>query len=322
MNGFGRIARKLILLIMTVVMLYLSFTSMFTTVYVTDAEHIFFCGDHTVYILLTIFALVILLVIFRIKKIGILKDQTLRAAVWMLFFLLIAIASSSLLKPILDQRHVSEVAGQILHYDYSSFLKGEYARTFDNQHGIILFLSLIYRFFGEGNILAVQLINAACMAGFVVIWNRFLKRICTDQADAACILICSFVPFWGYVTFVYGTIPYLLLSAVALFCGYMFIHSDGPGFFTGLICSWHRIRYNDQDECADLFPGDAFICRSIHAGIYEGCQDSSKMPSVFACHAYYIPYIFFRNESIYAASYRNGGAFRFTENCTYSDGIA
>ena len=87
MNGFGRIARKLILLIMTVVMLYLSFTSMFTTVYVTDAEHIFFCGDHTVYILLTIFALVILLVIFRIKKIGILKDQTLRAAVWMLFFL-------------------------------------------------------------------------------------------------------------------------------------------------------------------------------------------------------------------------------------------
>lgn len=199
---------------------YLTLLSLFSTSYLSDKEAMFYVSDHPFFTILAMAVLLILLVVgkrnhlldkWKLRKVNI----TFLLAVW--FVLLAWFVLATMQFPIYDQNKIFQAAKQIMHMDFSAYLPGGYVERYSNQQGIVLLFAGIFHLFGEGNHIAIQLLNAAAL----VVTGACIYRICRylwnkTESGLAVAAFMLFLPLWGYVTFVYGTLYSTAFAMAAL----------------------------------------------------------------------------------------------------------
>lgn len=243
-NKFALVVSRIILLVLIFVSGYLTLAGMFSTVCLTDTEHVYFCVDNPV-----IHIIAAVIVVLLITALSALKGKSsmqvcsaksdmqcdsendtknakltehsilkrFPGIVLTLYFLLLTyIVLSTNLVPTFDQLHVSEAAIGLLNNDFSSFLPGGYARLWDNQSGFILYLAGVYALFGEGNVIAVSLLNVIYSTISLGLIYVLARRMVPKFANAILVASALFMPMWFFATFVYGTMPSLMLSLIAM----------------------------------------------------------------------------------------------------------
>lgn len=231
-NKFSLCISRIVLIILIAVSGYLTFAGMFSTVCLTDTEHVYFCADNPVIHIIAIATVLAIAIILRLNGKGIFFVSTVEnkkfpiivLATYLLTLSYIVISVN--LVPTFDQLHVSEAAIGILNGDYSSFLPGGYARLWDNQSGFILYLVGVYAIFGEGNVIAVQLLNVLYSMITLGMIYAFANRLAPKIAKVILVLAACFMPMWFFATFVYGTAPSLMLSVIAMVLEYDYFESS------------------------------------------------------------------------------------------------
>lgn len=212
---------------MMIVLGYLTIVSVCSTCYISEYEHVFFVKDQAVlnclWIILAITAAVLA------KKYVHISDDILRrieiACLITLTFILLYFVFSSQLKPIYDQNKIFQIAGRMYEHDYIDFVPSGYAQRCDNQWGILLFLLGIFKLFGNQNLLILQIINVIS----IIIAIVFIPKICDRAANQRTgsligIVLCFFIPLWGYATFIYGTLPSYALAITA--CYFLIVYIE------------------------------------------------------------------------------------------------
>lgn len=125
---------------------------------------------------------------------------------------------SSALAPVADSWAVFKTA-QLLMQGDTSVLSQMYWQCYPNQGGLLLYMMLLIRLFGDHAILACQALNVVWLG--IAVWFLSLTAVQLAGQPAVCaalyrFLMAVFFPFTLYVTFMYGTIPGMALSSVEL----------------------------------------------------------------------------------------------------------
>ena len=231
---------KSLCILMILITGYLFVVSLFSTVYISEIENIYYIKDNTLVNIILLIALVLISCLLR-EKIGKLISgnerkmvivNTLVLGVILTYFVL-----STRLYPLYDQAKVLNVVKQLCVYDYSGFLPGGYIDRYDVQEGIMLFYYMITRITGVVDITLFQIINVI----FVLISNYLIYKITSRLFSCKLgalihLALCLFVPQWFYVSFVYGTIPSYMFAILSVYL-FILIHENqtqaNNGGFTG-----------------------------------------------------------------------------------------
>lgn len=123
--------------------------------------------------------------------------------------------------PVADQSYVCNAAEGFVKGDYSQLTKDSYERYLyihPHQLGLTAFVELVFTLFGNGNILAFQLLN--CVWAVVCVYSGYrVTRILTIRRRAHIyylFLVTGCFPLFFYVTYVYGEILSLAFSLLAI----------------------------------------------------------------------------------------------------------
>ncbi len=209
------------------VLFYLTLLSLFSTSYISDKEAMFYVSDRPLVKLLFL-ALVVFAFILA-KKFSLVSwlyvnEKRLMLCLCLIFALLSTFVLSTMQAPIYDQNKIFQAAKQIMHLDFSSYLPGGYVERYSNQQGIVLLFALIFSIFGEGNHVAIQLCNVVALIGTYYFIYRICRILWKDsQSGLAALSFLFFVPLWGYVTFVYGTLYSMVFATAAVY--YLMMYS-------------------------------------------------------------------------------------------------
>ncbi len=124
------------------------------------------------------------------------------------FVLLIFWILKTLLPPIHDQYFVFYGAKEFLEGDYARWQPGGYLYMYPFQNTLMLFYTVFHLIFGEQAVLAVELFNLACWyLGIVAISRLTESYFGKTAAKWTYAALLGFLPMWGYVTYIYGTVP-------------------------------------------------------------------------------------------------------------------
>ena len=118
-----------------------------------------------------------------------------------------------------DQWKICDAAVQINNGNYEGFDKGNYLAECPHQLGIITLLRLIFAVFGEWNYLPFQILSAISV-GVTIYYTYKLASVMTGIKSVeliATILTFICVPLYFYTPFVYGEVPSIALSVVAMY---------------------------------------------------------------------------------------------------------
>ncbi len=221
-----------------VIVLYLFLLSLFgTCVMAYTDEHIFFIKDYSIPMLTGLCALVIFMVWGRGKvneksrkrqesksasavegagsdKNALTGKQN-RLKKWFLpgvtvcwFLVLIFWIWKTLLPPIHDQSFVFYGAKEFLEGDYTRWQPGGYLHMYPFQNTLMLFYAVFHLLFGERALLAVELFNLLCWyLGILAICRLTESYFGEKAARWTYVVLLGFLPMWGYVTYIYGTVP-------------------------------------------------------------------------------------------------------------------
>ena len=226
---FLKWSRNIVYGLFAVIVLYLFLLSLFGTCVMgyTD-EHVFFVKDFPFLMLAGLLFLVVLMVWGR-RKADAGRVKAVRKAAeedkffggqnslrkWILpgitacwFVILIIWIRVTLLPPMHDQYFVFYGAKEFLEGDFTRWQPGGYLHMYPFQNTLMLFYTAFHFLFGEQAVLAVELFNLIC-------WYLGILAICGLTADyfgeAAAkwtyVSLLGFLPMWGYVTYIYGTVP-------------------------------------------------------------------------------------------------------------------
>ena len=221
-----------------VIVLYLFLLSLFgTCVMAYTDEHIFFIKDYPIPMLTGLCALVIFMVWGRGKvneKLRKRQESKSTSAVggagsdknaltgkqnrlkkWFLpgitacwFLVLIFWIWKTLLPPIHDQSFVFYGAKEFLEGDYTRWQPGGYLHMYPFQNTLMLFYTVFHLLFGERALLAVELFNLLCWyLGILAICRLTESYFGEKAARWTYVVLLGFLPMWGYVTYIYGTVP-------------------------------------------------------------------------------------------------------------------
>lgn len=190
---------------------YLLVVSIFSTVYLSEYENVFFVKDSwikNILVLASFTALVFWAKRYNSEKTEkyISKMAEIMSFVFPIILLLIVFTTQ--LAPKFDQRMVMQVANNMVQYNYSDFLPGGYAHRCDNQWGLILFYYGIFKLFGANNYITIQIINVIAISAMVIFIKKIIGLLFSKKtAELSYIAMCMFFPLWGYTTFIYGNYP-------------------------------------------------------------------------------------------------------------------
>lgn len=123
--------------------------------------------------------------------------------------------------PIADQASVCRAAEGFRNGDYSMLTLDSYEKYLfihPHQLGLTALIELIFLFFGNGNFQAFEYLN--CLGAVLCIYSgyRITRLLAKDVRGVVYYLLLSFgcFPLFFYVTFVYGEIPSLTYSLIAV----------------------------------------------------------------------------------------------------------
>ena len=125
--------------------------------------------------------------------------------------------------PVGDQASVCKSAEGFRNGDYSMLTMESYERYLyihPHQLGLTALIELIFAIFGNGNHMAFQLLN--CVGAAVCVYSGYrITRLLTEDRRAwtyYLFLAAACFPMFFYVTFVYGEIPSITYSLLAVWC--------------------------------------------------------------------------------------------------------
>lgn len=228
------------------ILLYLLLMSMNSTSICYEGEHTYYLQDSPV---MHILCILVMIGIIRVCKNklpvtitpGFLKIYMLVVTALMALFVLM-----TQFEPISDQEEVMLAAKQFLMGNYSAWEPGGYAFYWKHQNGIILIMALVLSLIGTYNYVGLQLINVALLAVSMFLIYRVMSRFSEkkNNGNAVAIAIFLYVPFWFYVTFIYGTLI---------------------GFAAMMASIWFTFRYMDNGKWPDAFGAACFVAVAVTA---------------------------------------------------------
>lgn len=186
-------------------------------------EHVFYLKDFPVLLLGGLTALVLILAILR-YKIGLevwdklLSNKVLGTITAIWFVLLIGWIFATLTTPAYDQNEVLTAAKDLINKDYSRWKYGMYMYVYPHQNGMALCYIPFQLLFPNHTVLAVEIFNLICWYGTICgLAKLSLKYFHSVRMTKVLYLgLLFFFPAWGYITFIYGTIPSLLCCVWAI----------------------------------------------------------------------------------------------------------
>lgn len=114
----------------------------------------------------------------------------------------------TLLPPMHDQYFVFYGAKEFLEGDYTRWQPGGYLHMYPFQNSLMLFYTVFHFLFGEQALLAVELFNLLCWyLGILAICGLTESYFGEAAAKWTYMALLGFLPMWGYVTYIYGTVP-------------------------------------------------------------------------------------------------------------------
>lgn len=132
------------------------------------------------------------------------------------------------LQPISDPKKVMDIAEGMVNDEFIQFMPNDgYLWRCPHQMGIVFLCYCLTILFGEQNYLAFQVLNLAALicglelAGRIagIMWPEKGAKICCEVRMAYIL----FVPYFLYVTFIYGMIPAFVLSLAAMYMELIYI---------------------------------------------------------------------------------------------------
>ncbi|MBR3645859.1 MAG: hypothetical protein IKN54_05525, partial [Lachnospiraceae bacterium] len=219
------------------VLLFLTILNMTNTCFLNTGEHVFITRDS---LILNLLMIVLITTIFSsawdqkavqkfIQKIE--SDDKLFIKIRrILLSVILALSVIWILitqvKPGADQEFIQDAVLAIKEKNFSYFQLNGYISKYPNQIGFFTISYLYSMIFGDNNYIGFQLINALCVTYTYKVFadiqeNLGFKRIHQLLMTLIGIL---FLPLIFYSTFIYGTLPGLMLSLIAIKREIMYFH--------------------------------------------------------------------------------------------------
>lgn len=127
--------------------------------------------------------------------------------------LLLALVFFTQLWPKGDSYLLMNMAEHIAAGNYQDFLPGGYLYNQPHQIPLAFLFAVLYRIFGISYVFVCQGLNCIFIVGILFLLNRLYQKFSGEIPESGFYLISFFfVPFYFYVTFVYGTLPGLFLA--------------------------------------------------------------------------------------------------------------
>ncbi|MCR4922916.1 MAG: glycosyltransferase family 39 protein [Lachnospiraceae bacterium] len=203
-----------------VILSVLSLFSFISTTFVNSSDEVYYVSDQA-YIHVAAFLLVIFIMVFFGKGIKVTDRLLLITGICITLALALFVYFGDL-KPRFDQRAVSQVAAGVLNGYYAEYLPGGYAEIYPYQNGLVLLYEFIFFLAGPDNYIAIQYLNLLCMVASVLA-IYFISAMRTKYFREITLAFILFMPYWGYVSFVYGNVPGFSLALWGLYFSVRFL---------------------------------------------------------------------------------------------------
>lgn len=118
-----------------------------------------------------------------------------------------------------DSESISDIAIAFLQGDYSGFEGDSYLAHYPHQLGMIAFLQLVYFLFGIKNFTVLQFMNAIAICVVIYFLHRITEELFHNFRIQILLsgLCMGMLPFYLYVTFIYGDIPSMGFAVPAIY---------------------------------------------------------------------------------------------------------
>lgn len=251
-NKFLRLCKHIVYVLFAVLVLYMFLASMVSTcVMVYTDEHTFYLKDYALVISAGLVCFMFLLVFLQ-KKVKP-KESNVKillavcTAIW--FAVLIAIVYFTKLPSVYDQQQVYAGAAQLLRGDYSGWQPYNYFYAYPYINGMVFMECPFLWLFGEDRAyIAMQYINILYWYMALLAISEMAKLYFGKKAGRLTYLaLLGFIPMWFYVTFVYGTLPGLCFSTLALLLEKKYEDTEKWGYMAGsLICIFFGVAWKSN----------------------------------------------------------------------------
>lgn len=232
MNNAVKWIKNFIFGLFGIILAGLFLLSAFTTCTINSDEVIFYQKD-MIFLHILVLAAVCILGIFLRPKIRMPHWLNHLWVIWGV--LLFGLVFLTQLWPKGDSYLLWNMAEHIAEGNYQDFLPGGYLYNQPHQIPLAYIFAALYRIFGDSYIFVCQALNCIFMIGILLLLNKFYQRLSGEiSGNGFCLVSVFFVPFFLYVTFVYGTIPGLFLALAA--CMQLMKYLETGKFQNALVC--------------------------------------------------------------------------------------
>ncbi len=214
-DKINRILCRFFSCIMMIVAGVLLIFSLVSTTHVNGVDTVFYVGDRAWLHVMVLAALTGIGIIVKKRGIKVPWAVVIIAAAAVLLLLTLYVQQSAL-HPKFDQRRVLQIAEDAGNGIYEEFLPGGYLDVYPQQNGVVLLYESIFKKFEYMDFMVIQYLNVLMMGIFVAGFGVLVKQLLPGHEKAAVAGTVFFLPFWGYVTQIYGNLPAMAFGVWAM----------------------------------------------------------------------------------------------------------
>lgn len=251
-SKFLKLCQHIVYILFAALVLYMFLASLVSTcVMVYTDEHTFYLKDYALVISAGLVCFVLLLTFLR-KKVRLHENYIkilLIACTIIWFAILIAIVYFTKLPSVYDQGRVYGGAAQLLQGDYSGWQPYNYFYAYPYINGMVLMeCPFLWLFGADKAYIAMQYINIIFWYIALLAISEMAKLYFGKRAGRLTYLaLLGFIPMWFYVTFVYGTLPGLCFSTLALLLEKKYEDTEKWSYMAGsLICIFFGVAWKSN----------------------------------------------------------------------------
>jgi hypothetical protein len=229
-NGLEAFSNMAVKVIGVLILFYLSLYSFFSTQYMNPmavGQEFPITVDDTksrnILCIVAVLAVMILL-LFIENKIGDRAKKIIKIVFLLLALVWIAAAgiywiNAAVRNPGSDQMKVSAAASSFLHGDYGEMKTSGYLDMYPHQLGLVALMEIVFFFAGEYNYMAYEALQVIMAVGIVYLGYLIVRELTDSMAAlvAYCLIMMGCLPMVFYTSWIYGEIPGIFLSFLAVF---------------------------------------------------------------------------------------------------------
>jgi len=142
--------------------------------------------------------------------------------------------------PAADQLYSIQCAVAMNNGDFTTITKGNYLSSYPHLLGLVAFLRLLFRIFGEGNYLAYRYFNAICIPIMIYAGFRIVKKLTSDDNRIELFYLGAMfmcIPAYAYVLYIYGDLAGPAFGILGFWFFYQCLDRVNAKNLTGLFLS-------------------------------------------------------------------------------------